>query len=184
MTENDKQNIDEVLKFWFEETTADQRFAKDSDFDELITAKFKDVYTNIIEGKTEAWRETPEGRLAEIIVLDQFSRNMFRDDAKSFEADVLALKLAMEAVKVGADKYMSEEHRSFIYMPYMHSESKEVHEEALSIFTKHGVENTLEFEIKHKAIIDKFGRYPYRNKLLGRESTEEELTWLEENGSF
>ncbi len=184
MSKGSTQKIQEVLSFWFEEVTPKQKFAKDSEFDALVSEKFKDSYWEIVRGETKDWREIPEGRLAEIIVLDQFARNMFRDEAQCFSADVLALKLAQEALKVGDDKKVSKEQRVFFYMPYMHSESKEVHKEALKIFTEHGNENNLKYEIQHKEIIEQFGRYPHRNELLGRESTPEELEFLKERSGF
>jgi len=184
MNEEDKKNIEAVLNFWLKETPPEQRFKKDSKFDELVKERFGDLYWQILEDKTAAWRETPEGRLAETIILDQFARNMFRDNAQSFLADEVALALAREALKAGADKQVPEEERVFFYMPFMHSESKEVHEEALKIFTEYGNPNNLEYELKHKGIIDRFGRYPHRNKILGRESTPEEIEFLKENPGF
>lgn len=184
MSKGNTQKIQEILTFWFEEVTLKQKFAKDPGFDALVSEKFKDTYWNIVNGKTKEWRNTPEGRLAEIIVLDQFARNMFRDEAQCFSADTLALELAQDALSVGDDKKVSKEQRVFFYMPYMHSESKEVHTEALKIFTEHGNESNLKYEIIHKKIIDQFGRYPHRNELLGRKSTPEELEFLKEYSGF
>ncbi len=184
MSVEDTQKIQEILSFWFEEVTSKQKFVKDPEFDALVSEKFKDVYWEIVRGETKDWRKTPEGRLAEVIVLDQFARNMFRDEAQCFSGDVLALKLAKEAVSVGDDKKVLEEQRVFFYMPYMHSESKEIHKKALKIFTEYGNENNLKYEISHKKIIDRFGRYPHRNELLGRESTPEEIEFLKEHSGF
>ena len=184
MEEAEKNKINEVLIFWFEETTPKQRFTKDLAFDALIVEKFKDTYWKIMTGETEAWRKTPGGRISEIIILDQFARNMFRGDKQSFAGDTLALKLAQEALAAGDDQKVFEERRVFFYMPYMHSESKEVHMEALKIFTEYGNESNLEYEVKHKAIIDQFGRYPHRNEVLGRESTAEELEFLRQHPGF
>ncbi|EAO7613966.1 DUF924 domain-containing protein, partial [Salmonella enterica] len=124
------------------------------------------------------WRKTAEGRLAEIIVLDQFSRNLFRDSPQAFAQDSLALALAQEAISLNLDQQLSPEQRAFLYMPFMHSESKLIHEFALKLFQRLGNPTNLEFEKKHKVIIDRFGRYPHRNQILGRESTDEELTFL------
>jgi uncharacterized protein (DUF924 family) len=129
------------------------------------------------------WRSSPAGRLAEIIVLDQFSRNLFRDDARAFAADPLALALAQEAVAAGADLALTKVERSFLYMPYMHSESRAIHVVAERLFREKAPEYNHEFELRHKAIIDRFGRYPHRNATLGRESTPEELAFLTEPGS-
>jgi uncharacterized protein (DUF924 family) len=184
MTEDDKKDVRAVLDFWFKETDPKQRFIKDPVFDARIKDRFGELYWKLLDGLTTTWRETAEGRLAEIIILDQFARNMFRDNAQSFMADPIALQLARAAIEIGADKEVPEEQRAFFYLPFMHSESSEVHEEALRIFTDFGNQGNLEYEIKHKNIIDRFGRYPHRNKILGRESTPEELEFLKDNPGF
>jgi uncharacterized protein (DUF924 family) len=124
-----------------------------------------------------------DARLAEIIVLDQFTRNIHRDSAAAFANDALALRLAEEAVAAGADLKLPVEERRFVYMPYMHSESAAVHETAMRLFATPGLETNLEFERRHKAIIDRFGRFPHRNALLGRPSTAEEIEFLKQPGS-
>ena len=108
---------------------------------------------------------------------------MYRDTPLSFAYDAQALVLAQEAVAVNADDALSTIERTFLYMPYMHSESLKVHEIAVELFTKNGVENNLDFEMKHKKIIEEFGRYPHRNDILGRESTAEEVAFLKQPGS-
>jgi uncharacterized protein (DUF924 family) len=122
-------------------------------------------------------------RLAEIIVLDQFSRNMYRDTPQSFAYDVIALVLAQEAVAQGAHRELALPKRSFVLMPYMHSESLLVHEQAMQLFDQPGLEDDLDFERRHKSIIERFGRYPHRNAILGRTSTAEELEFLKQPGS-
>lgn len=129
------------------------------------------------------WRATAEGRLAEIIVLDQFSRNLYRDHAESFAQDALALALAQEAIQLNLDQQLSPEQRSFLYMPFMHSESKIIHIQALQLFEELGNPLNLDFEKKHKVIIDRFGRYPHRNQILGRSSTAEEIEFLKQPNS-
>ena len=172
-----------VLSFWFDEIESSQWFVKDSDFDELIKARFASIHRQAKAGELYKWRASPEGRLAEIIVLDQFSRNMFRDQAEAFASDSLALVLAQEAVSCRADLALSAVQRSFLYMPFMHSESRAIHEVALSLFSQKGLEGNLNFEKRHKEIIDRFGRYPHRNEILGRVSSEEELAFLKQPGS-
>ncbi len=176
-------NYQEILKFWFEEIKPAQIWIKDKNFDQLIIDRFSDVYQQATRCELYQWRETVDGRLAEIIVLDQFSRNMFRDSPKAFAFDSLALALSQQAVAMGADQEVDKAKRSFIYLPFMHSESKEIHKQALKIYQKHGVQGSLDFEIKHKTIIDRFGRYPHRNKVLNRESTAEEIEFLKGPGS-
>lgn len=173
----------DVIQFWFEDIEPKQRFIKDLDFDELLRAKFGETHHLATQGLLYAWREHPLDALAEIIVLDQFSRNMFRDTPKAFETDTLALVLAQEAIRKKFDKELDNSKRSFLYMPFMHSESKEIHDIALFLFDQPGLEDNFNFEVKHKDIIDRFGRYPHRNEVLGRESTAEELEFLSQPGS-
>lgn len=172
-----------VLHFWFEEIESKKWWVKDPAFDQLIRERFGDLHAQAARGELFGWRKTAEGRLAEIIVLDQFSRNMFRDTPTAFAQDALALVLAQEAVSAGADKALSEAKCSFLYMPFMHSESLVVHELAVELFSQPGLEGNLDFEMKHKVIIEKFGRYPHRNGILGRESTAEEVEFLKLPGS-
>lgn len=181
----EKINASTVLKFWFEELTPKDHFVKNPKLDEDIRQRFSDLYDRALRGETEDWRQTPEGRLAEIIVLDQFPRNMFRDSAQAFQSDERALTLAQEAVRVGADQKLPPHQRAFLYMPYMHSEEREAHRQAIPLFSQPGLELNLKFEIQHKEIIDRFGRYPHRNKILNRQSTPEEIEFLKQpNSSF
>lgn len=173
----------EILQFWFEQIDRALWFKKDSDFDQLLRDRFGVLHTQASLGELSVWRDSARGRLAEIIVLDQFSRNLFRDHAKAFAQDGMALVLAQEAVRCGMDAELTAQERVFLYMPYMHSESKLVHEMAVELFTRNGIQNNLDYELKHKAIIDRFGRYPHRNSVLSRESTPEELAFLAQPGS-
>jgi uncharacterized protein (DUF924 family) len=173
----------QVLGFWFEEIEPAWRWKKDDAFDALLVEKFSETHTRACRCELFEWRGQPEGRLAEIIVLDQFSRNMFRDSPAAFANDAMSLTLAQEAISCGADKALKPEQRCFLYMPFMHSESLQIHELAVELFRKNGIESNLEFELKHKNIIEKFGRYPHRNKVLGRQSTTEELEFLTRPGS-
>jgi uncharacterized protein (DUF924 family) len=172
-----------ILHFWFEELTPKQHFVKDAALDETIRARFSATLDAAAQCELFAWRATPEGRLAEIIVLDQFSRNIYRDTPRAFAQDALALVLAQELVASGQDRSLPQAQRVFAYMPYMHSESALVHEQAVLLFTQLGIQDNLNFELRHKAIIDRFGRYPHRNALLGRTSTPQELAFLSEPGS-
>lgn len=173
-----------VLDFWFKEIVPEQWFKKDVAFDKLVRDRFESVYEQAKKGELAEWRATPEGRVAEIIVLDQFPRNMYRGTPHAFATDALALERAQEAVATGDDQKLSSQYRPFLYMPYMHSESKEVHVKALELFEKLGNESNLRYENEHKAIIDRFGRYPSRNEILSRESSPEELEFLKTNKGF
>ena len=174
---------EDILYFWFTENGPKQWWQKSADFDAVICRKFKNAYELAIVGGLSDWRDTDRGRLAEIIVIDQFARNMFRNTPRAFAADPVALVLSQEAVMRGVGETWSPEMKQFLYMPYMHSEELGVHEEAVELFSAPGLEDNLDFELRHKAIIDRFGRYPHRNAILGRESTKEEIEFLKQPGS-
>ncbi|MCO4785472.1 MAG: DUF924 domain-containing protein [Marinomonas atlantica] len=174
-----------VIDFWFSELEPKQWWQKDAVLDASIKHRFEAIHAQAKVGELFEWRSTALGSLAEIIVLDQFSRNIFRDKPESFACDPLALALAQTAIAKGFDLELPEAQRNFLYMPFMHSESKRIHEQALVLFTALGNDNSLNFEQQHKAIIDRFGRYPHRNEILGRNSSQEELSFLQQpNSSF
>ena len=172
-----------ILEFWFHEILPAQWWKVDPEFDQLIAERFSDVHRRATQSELFEWRVEPRGRLAEIIVLDQFSRNIYRGDPLAFAADALALALAQEAVACKADLALPVEERVFLYMPYMHSESRTIHQVAERLFKQNAPRSNYDFELRHKAIIDRFGRYPHRNAQLGRESTAEERAFLAEPGS-
>jgi uncharacterized protein (DUF924 family) len=172
-----------VLEFWFKDITPAQWWKVDPAFDALIANRFGDIHAQATQSELFAWRSTPHGRLAEVIVLDQFSRNIHRSTRRAFEADPLALALAQEAVSAKADEALTQDERTFLLMPYMHSESKQIHSVAEPLFKAKTAEGNYNFELRHKAIIDRFGRYPHRNEILGRTSTPIELIFLTEPGS-
>lgn len=176
-------NYQPIIDFWFVEIDPSQWWRKDEDFDRQILERFGAVHARASKCELYAWRTTPLGRLAEIIVLDQFARNIFRDTAQAFATDSLALALAQEAISAQASVALEPKKRAFLYLPFMHSESREIHEIAVKLFGEDGLESNLDFEYRHKAIIDRFGRYPHRNALLGRASSEEEIDFLKTPGS-
>jgi uncharacterized protein (DUF924 family) len=172
-----------IIDFWFEEIDSGLWWKKDEQFDQLLSDRFGEIHRAGSRGELFDWRETAIGRLAEVIVLDQFSRNIHRDTPQAFACDAMALVLSQEAISLGADLELEQRQRLFMYMPFMHSESRLIHEVAVELFTRLGRPGNLEFELKHKAIIDRFGRYPHRNEILNRESTTEEIEFLKEPGS-
>ena len=175
--------IDDVLQFWFKELEPRQWWVKDEDLDQLIRDRFQPLHLQAARCELFAWRTEAKGRLAEIIVLDQFSRNMFRGQALAFAFDSQALALAQEAVAAGVDAELEQRERNFLYMPYMHSESLVIHDVALELFRKNGIEASIDYEVRHRAVIERFGRYPHRNEALGRASTLEEVEFLKQPGS-
>ena len=172
----------EILTFWFDEIEPRKWWVADPEFDAQIRRRFLPVLQAAAQGELYAWRTQAQGRLAEIIVLDQFSRNIHRATAQAFAQDTIALVLAQEAVAAGAHEVLAPAERSFLFMPYMHSESRQIHVVAEGLFKEFAPGN-VDFELRHKAIIDRFGRYPHRNLTLGRASSAEEIEFLKQPGS-
>ncbi len=174
---------DEVLLFWFETAQPAQWWKADPDFDARVRERYEGLLALAAQGECFAWRASAPGRLAEIIVLDQFSRNIHRDTPRAFTQDGIALVLAQEAVAAGALERLEAMQRAFLLMPYMHSESRSIHIEAERLFKIWTPEDSYRVELRHKAIIDRFGRYPHRNAIIGRESSPEEVEFLKQPGS-
>lgn len=173
----------EIITFWFEEIQPAQWWKKDGAFDQQINERFAPLYRQAEAGELYSWRDEPLGRLAEVIILDQFSRNMFRGEAQSFAMDGMALALSQEAIRCGADKALKPVERSFLYMPFMHSESLLIHQQSTALFNDVGIEGNISSARQHRDIIERFGRYPHRNQILWRDSTQEEMEFLEQPGS-
>lgn len=178
-------NWETILHFWFQTLTPEQWFQANPQLDQLICNRFETLHTRAAQGELFQWREQPQGRLAEIIILDQFSRNIYRGLPQAFAQDTMALVLAQETIEQKLHHNFTIQQKMFLYMPYMHSESANIHEKAVQLFSEPGLEYNLDYEYQHKKIIDRFGRYPHRNQILGRKSTKEELAFLQEpNSSF
>lgn len=173
----------EVLRFWFEELDPADWWKSSDALDARIREQFGSLHAAASRMELHCWRCEPAGRLAEVIVLDQFSRNLYRDRPEAFAQDGAALALAQEAVSCGDDQRVTTAQRSFFYLPFMHSESALIHARAVELFAQPGLEGNLEYELKHRAIIERFGRYPHRNAALGRTSSAEELAFLRQPGS-
>ncbi len=171
-------NYQDILDFWFNAETQPHWFAKSDEFDAIIEKNFKTVHLQATQCELWTWRQNASGRLAEIIVLDQFSRNLYRQSAQAFAHDAMALSLAQEAVQQGLDQQLAPEQRTFLYLPYMHSESKQIQVQSLALFEQLANPINLDFAQQHKVIIDRFGRYPHRNSILGRASTAAEIEFL------
>ena len=171
-------NYPDILYFWFEQISSDEWFKYDEMLDLKMVEKFIAIHSKAISGELFKWREEPLGRLAEIILIDQFSRNIYRDDPKAYSSDGMALALAEEVIRDNIHLNFETKHKQFLYMPFMHSESKSIHEIAVKLFSEPGLEKSLSYELSHKRVIDQFGRYPERNAILGRFSTPEEEIYL------
>ena len=201
MTDEDLARIDKILSFWFKEQALsapqiDRRmdiwFGEDPVFDEAIKAEFEDDVEKASQGDLDHWAEEPHGRLALILLIDQFRRNIHRNTADAFSHDKLALKLCVEGAMAKKDKGLTPIQKVFFYMPLQHAESAKVQAKSVELFNKlaESVSPTFQetfltvaqFAELHKDIIDQFGRFPHRNMLLGRENTPEEDEYLAGDG--
>lgn len=175
----------DVLKFWFEDHGRDDWFGGKPEFDAEIAAAFTDTHAALVRGEGWGWRGTPDGRLAEIIVLDQFSRQLFRGRPEAFASDGMALALAQEAVGGGHPNFLPMPQRIFFFLPFMHAESVAMQAESVRLHTALGSPDLLKFAEGHAACVRRFGRFPKRNAALGRTSTPEELAYMAEtDGMF
>lgn len=175
----DIKSYKEVLEFWFAPDHIPLHFAEDYDFDEKIRENFLTTWEAAKEGLLVEWRKNIRGRVAEIIVLDQFSRNLFRGDIRTYTQDKMAIALAQEVVTHPDYNSLTKDEKRFTLLPFMHSESLDLHDWACKYFEALGDENTMYFEKLHRGVLEKYGRYPYQNEDLGRESTPDEIKYLE-----
>lgn len=173
-----------VLQFWFEELGPEQWWKADEAVDAAIRERFGALHARLAEAVPAEWLDTAHGRLAAIIVLDQFSRNLYRGDPRSYAQDPAALALAKETLDLGLAQELTAPEKTFLYMPFQHSEKADDQARSVALFTALGDAENLDFAEKHKLIIDRFGRFPHRNRVLGRESTQEERAFVEKERWF
>lgn len=176
--------IEEVLRFWFEETSAGAWFVRDDALDAEIRKRFGALHASLTEKVPASVTTTPLGALATVIVLDQFSRNLYRNSSRAFGADATALGIAQEAIAAGFDRELNANQRMFLYMPFQHSEDKNVQARSIELFTQLGNAHALDFARQHQVIIERFGRFPHRNRTLGRESSAAEIEFLKTHPGF
>ena len=172
--------VDEVLDFWFADPA--RAWRKDPAFDAEVRARFEALHDAIEQGEHEAGRDSARGALAYVIALDQLSRNMYRDTARMFASDARARAAARDAVDRGLDQELPADRRAFLYMPFMHSEDLADQERSIELFAALGGQ-MIEYAERHRDIVRRFGRFPHRNALLGRASTDEERAFLTQPGS-
>src|SRR5262245_57118834 len=175
--------VDEIVAFWFETLRPEDWYRKNPAIDAAITARFSAIHEGLKKNVPPEWMPAPKGMLAAILVLDQFPRNMFPDDARAFATDEAALALAKRAIGEGIDMQLPPEQRAFVYLPFQHAETPDDQARSIALFTALGNPNNLDFAQRHQAIIARFGRFPHRNSALGRASSAEELAFLQEPGS-
>ena len=172
-----------VLDFWFRETGPEKWFVKDPAFDAEIREKFGSTYRRAYDGDLGEWIDSAKGCLALVIVLDQFPRNMFRDDPRAFATDSHARMVLRHVLDMGYDRALDARQKQFMYMPLQHSEDPGDQELSVRLNDTLGNDEVLKYAVAHKEIIDRFGRFPHRNGILGRESTSAEREFLTQPGS-
>lgn len=169
-----------LLTFWFEDVDPKRWFAGDRALDEAIRRRFSAQYAEAAAGRCDDWADSVDGALALIVLLDQFSRNLFRDDPRAFAMDAKALGVAERALAQGFDRAARPERRPFFYMPFMHSENLADQRRSVALFAAlDGGAQWLDYARRHMRIIERFGRFPHRNEMLGRPNTPEEAAWLD-----
>jgi uncharacterized protein (DUF924 family) len=194
---------EEIVAFWFDDPALEKGdhpqkwWTKDPDFDEEIRARFGDDIERAKQGEYDDWAAEPDGMLALVLLLDQFTRNVYRDTPEAFSGDEKALALSRAAIERGLDLQLDVPQRAFLYMPLEHAEYAGAQEQSIAAFERLAADARLieddrwtamadlflDFAHQHKEIIDRFGRYPHRNEILGRETTDEEAEFLQEPGS-
>jgi uncharacterized protein (DUF924 family) len=183
MAGRDIKTPQEILSFWFSELTPQQWFEKNDALDEAMQRHFLATHLSLARGEFDDWRVSPQSRLAAVIVLDQFSRNLYRGTPLAFATDWLGLREARAALDAGADMAVPKEWRCFFYLPFEHSENLADQDRSVELFTLLGDANYLDYAERHRLVIREFGRFPHRNNLLGRESTSAEIEYLSKPGA-
>jgi uncharacterized protein (DUF924 family) len=174
----------EIIEFWFTEPVNQQWFNSTQALDDQIRESYESLWEQAASGALDDWRKSPEGCLALVIILDQFPLNMFRGEAKSFSTEQQAVTVTKHALEQGLDQPIPRDQVAFLYMPLMHSESLADQDQSVSCFEASGLQYNLEFARHHREIVRRFGRFPHRNEILGRESTPEEREWLATDEAF
>ncbi|MGH6817049.1 MAG: DUF924 family protein [Hyphomicrobiaceae bacterium] len=175
--------VADVLQFWFVELIQKAWFEKNEAVDQMVRDRFSTVYEAVAQRLAAEALTTPERALATVIVLDQFPRNLFRGSARAYATDPLARDIAAEALACGFDERLDKSGRLFLYLPFEHSENAADQARAVALFARLGDADWLRYAEAHKRIIDRFGRFPHRNAVLGQSSTPEEIAFLQQPGS-
>ncbi len=177
-------DITRVVDFWFTKTISDHWFSSTIEIDQLIRDEYESIWEQAKTGALDSWKESPEGCLALCIILDQMPLNMFRNTAKSFSTEQQAVEVTKYAIKKSFDNEIPNDRVSFLYMPLMHSENMDDQDLAVQCFEKAKLERNLPFAKHHRGIVEKYGRFPHRNEVLGRESSQAEMDYLNSDKAF
>jgi uncharacterized protein (DUF924 family) len=174
----------DVINFWFADEVSKKWFNSTPEFDAEIKQRFESVWQDARQNRLSDWENTAEGALALVIVLDQFPLNMFRGQPQSFATEAMSRQVSQRAIEQGFDKQLQDKQRAFMYLPFMHSESPEDQTTSVRLFKEAGLNDNLHWAKHHQDIVARFGRFPHRNAILGRESSVEELQWLDSDEAF
>lgn len=174
----DDELIAEIITFWFSDAVKAKWFKSTTEFDDQLRNSYQQVWGLARAGTYDHWELEPEGALALVIILDQFPLNMFRNDARQYSTEVHAREVAGRAIDQGFDKKLTPQQKSFLYLPFMHSESLVDQDRAVELYNNAGLADNLRYAHHHRDVIRRFGRFPHRNEALGRTSTEDEVDYL------
>ena len=175
---------EDIIDFWYAESTRALWFRSTPEFDEELRRRFLETWEQAGRGEFDHWRQSAAGCLALVIVLDQFPLNMFRGQAESFATEARSREVARHALDRGFDRDLDAEQKAFLYMPFMHSENLDDQDLSLKLYAQPGLESNLRFARHHRDIVARFGRFPHRNAALGRDSSAEELEYLDSKEAF
>ena len=181
---NHTVGISEINDFWFTPPMSQHWFSSSNEIDRAIRERFEPIWEQAKTGGLDHWKETADGCLALCIVLDQMPLNMFRNEAKSFSTEQQAVAICKAAIEAGMDITLPPEQVPFLYMPLMHSEHIDDQDLAVERFSNAGLISNLRFAQHHRKIIERFGRFPHRNNILGRKNTQDELSYLNSDKAF
>lgn len=173
-----------LLEFWFAPEQQQRWFNSTAEFDQRVRAQFETVWQAARDGQLNSWEATADGALALVILLDQLPLNMYRGLAASFSTEAQARSVAGRAIEQGFDAQLQDSGKAFLYMPYMHSEDMADQDRAVALFDAADLKHNLKFAVHHRNIVQRFGRFPHRNAILGRTSTQDEKDWLDSDEAF
>jgi len=173
-----------LIDFWFSAEVSHYWFKSSKEFDAQLLDDYGSIWQQAKQGELDDWQQAATGSLALVIVLDQFPLNMFRGTAKSFSTEAQSRAVARKAIEIGHDQVLAPDQKSFIYMPFMHSEDLKDQALGIELFSQPGLENSLRFAKHHYGVVERFGRFPHRNQILGRESSRAEVEYLNSKQGF
>ena len=174
----------EIIEFWFSEPVRKQWFGGSEELDEDIRQRHHRTWEAARDGRLSDWENSAAGALALVIVLDQLPLNMFRGQPQSFSTEAASREVAERAIAAGLDRQLSDSHKLMLYLPYMHGESIADQDRAIALFTAAGMTENVQWANHHRDIVQRFGRFPHRNAILGRDSSAEEIAWLDSPDGF